>query len=274
MEKAEERRILEARLGKRGYLLREQLGQGAFARVYCVQRQGTGEEFACKVSGELYMLSREAELMGQICHPLFPGMEEIFQEPEQAFLVMELVRGRNLGHMAGERFPVSRTAEIGVELARGLLYLHDRPEPVLFRDIKPGHIIQGEDGRVRLLDLGCGWISGQQPKSRAGTPGFAAPEQLEPGRCQTPACDVFGLGRTLLELLNTREPGAEQLKDFLTKCTRDNPGERPVDMRAVIRGLMPFCLPGRGWGRGRRTEGWEEGVIWEKNIRKTHWKNS
>ena len=274
MEKTGERRELELSLGRKGYLLGEQLGQGAFSKVYCIQRQENGEEFACKISGEHSMLRREAELMGQICHPLFPYMVEEFQEQEQAFLVMELVRGRNLGRMAGEeeRLSAWRTAEIGVELARGLLYLHDRPEPILFRDIKPGHIILGEDGRVRLLDLGCGWISGQQPKSRAGTPGFAAPEQLEPGRGQTPACDVFGLGRTLLEILNPREPGAELLGEFLEKCTRENPGERPVDTRAVIRGLMPFCLPGQG--KGKRIEGWEDGVIWEKNIRKTHWKNS
>lgn len=277
-------------LEKRGYRLGRLLGQGAFSEVYCVEKRRTGESYACKVSGNIRLLRREEEILGDISHPLFAKGCESWQESATGFLVLELVAGENLGEALrrGRTFSARRTAEVGMELAEGLLYLHERQQPILFRDIKPDNIMIRQDGRVKLLDFGCACIAGRDGNSKAGTPGFAAPEQLAESSVQTAACDVYGLGRTLWQLLCTGKSGQEdlgfrerlrenrdrkQLERFLAVCTKEKPSERPADMRAVMAALMPVCSP-YSCGRRRREKFWQEGAVCEKNIKKSTYKNS
>lgn len=266
-------------LRKKGYLLGQQLGRGAFSEVYCVKEKRTGEVYACKISEHADLLQREGQLLGDIRYPQFPEMYESWREESVGFLVMELVEGENLGEVirGGGTFSVKRTAEIGMELADGLLYLHDRPSPILFRDIKPDNIMIQPDGCVKLIDFGCACALGKESASKAGTPGFAAPEQLSESGGQTTACDVYGLGRTLLCMLGAGEGdrSGKQLLRVLEACTREEPKERPADMRAVITALLPLVSPNPGSrllrGRGGLLP---KGVVCEKNIRKSTYKNS
>lgn len=278
-------------LEKRGYELGELLGRGAFSGVYRAKRRETGSCAACKISENTELLLREAELLAKLKHPLFPEVYECWQEGGVGFLLIEEISGKNLGEWIrlGRRFSACRIAEIGMELAEGLLYLHERPEPVLFRDIKPENIMLREDGRVKLLDFGCACISGSGGSSRAGTPGYGAPEQFEEGGRQTLLCDVYGLGRTLQAMAGTglsQEEGVKErlrerrdrrrLEDFLSVCVRKEPSARPADMRVVMTALCPLCAAasekkGRGsWGG----DFWQEGVVCRKNIWKSSYKTT
>lgn len=276
-----ERKKIEAALERKGYRLMQMLGRGAFSEVYRVERQGTGEPFACKVSGHCELMRREKELLEKIRHPLFAEVGESWLEEDTGFLIMELIEGENLGEAIrrGAVFSAKRTAEVGMELAEGLLYLHERRTPLLFRDVKPDNMVMRRDGRVKLLDFGCVCDLESGHLSQAGTLGFAAPEQLEAGGKQGFSCDVYGLGRTLLRMLGgggkqgRRENRDERrLRRFLEVCTKEKPSERPADMRVVIRALQPLCNPrrrGKSWGKTV----WQEGVVCEKNIRKSACEN-
>ena len=101
-------------------------------------------------------------------------------------------------------------------LAEGLKYLHERQERFLFRDVKPSNIMVRQDGRVKLIDPGCVCSMEEPIFSRAGTPDFAAPEQLQKSGELTPACDVYGLGRTL-EVMLGEEPCSGRKKPALHK---------------------------------------------------------
>lgn len=276
-----ERAKIEEALEKKGYRLGQMQGRGAFSEVYRVERLGTGECFACKVSRHKELIQREKELLENIRHPLFAEAGENWLEADTGFLIMELVEGENLGETIrrGAVFSAKRTAEVGMELAEGLLYLHEKRTPLLFRDVKPDNIVIRRDGRVKLLDFGCVCAIERGHLSQAGTFGFAAPEQLEPGEKQSFACDVYGLGRTLLRMLGgERKRGRRESRDerrlrrFLEACTKEKPSERPADMRAVIRALMPLCNSCRNARQWRRTV-WQEGITCEKNIRKSACEN-
>lgn len=281
-------------LDKRGYTVRRFLGRGAFSGVYEVEERGTGRRAACKISGNLRLLKREEEILRRLGHPLFPEYYGSWQEGGKGFLLMEEVQGENLARLIrrGLRLSARQAAEIGIELAEGLLYLHESRPQIIFRDVKPENIMLGKDGGVKLLDFGCACETETGERTRAGTPGFAAPEQLAEGGEQTLLCDVYGLGRTLQELLRAGEAHARnggsggkhlcrrckglgerrdrrRLERLLDACVEEKPSVRPPDMRVVAAALSQICSPG-GRECGKPGSGfWQEGIICEKNVRKS-----
>ena len=152
------------------------------------------------------------------------------------------------------RFSAEQTVRAGMELAEGLQYLHGRPERFLFRDIKPANIIVRQDGKIRLIDFGCVCSMEESFTSRAGSPGYAAPEQLQDGGILTESCDVYGLGQTLKEMLGRNFrclPGRIRRKGWLKRmrlgrildaCTEEEPARRPADMGQVWCELMRLYM--------------------------------
>jgi serine/threonine protein phosphatase PrpC len=111
---------------------------------------------------------------------------------------------------AGRHFTIPEAVAYGVRLARALGALHRRS--IIHRDIKPANIHLGEDGELRVLDLGVaqsGLEAGDgNPAPQAGTPSFLAPEQYDnavPSR-QT---DVYAAGVTLYLMLTRHYPYGE-----------------------------------------------------------------
>ncbi len=299
-------------LEQRGFIVRRLLGQGAFSRVYSVEERGTGRRAACKVSENIKLLKREEEILKKLRHPLFSEYYESWQEGKTGFLLMEEVMGENLAELIrrGENLSVYQIAEMGMELAEGLLYLHESQPAVIFRDVKPQNIMLRKDGRVKLLDFGCACMPAADDRTRAGTPGFSAPEQLAEGGEQTCLCDVYGLGRTLQELLwaGRRQGGMarpsekrgdrrklwerqdkgrglqegfwerrdrRRLEKLLEACVEREPSARPADMRVVMAALAQLCAPALG---GERHGGWhgnQGSDFWQKGIKceKNIWKS-
>lgn len=227
--------------GRQGYHKVHLLGEGAFSQVFLVRKQNTGKMFACKISDRLDFAKRESELMTRADHPLFPGFFGLWTERGKAFLFMEYICGSSLEEFLRRRrcFTDIQTARVGMELAGGLGFLHQLPEPVLFRDVKPANVIIRQDGRVKLLDLGCACELQKSVKTRAGTPGYAAPEQLA-GDCKlTFASDVYGLGMTLAAM--SGENRGRKLQKVIAACTVNQPELRLSDMKEVMAALAPLC---------------------------------
>ncbi|MCM1191327.1 MAG: serine/threonine protein kinase [Butyrivibrio sp.] len=220
------------------------LGKGAFAEVYLVE-DCIGRVYACKVCGRPEMLEREAALQKSAVHSLFPEVYDFRREEAKGCLLMEYVRGESLETILRREgsFREERAAAVGVRLAEGLKYLHEREEPLIFRDVKPSNVMLTPEGDVKLLDFGCACPPGRQA-DRAGTPGFGAPEQFEPGGLQTAAADIYGLGRTLQVMLGQ---GSGLLKKIADRCTARNPEERLPDMRETAE-LLRLCT-GEAEGR-------------------------
>ena len=109
-----------------------------------------------------------------------------------------------------QRLPLSQAVGAATQTARALGRLHRLG--VIHRDVKPANLHQGEDGVLRLLDLGVA-LSGREPEStkllHAGTASYMNPEQWgyhngTAGETQEAAdagSDLFALGVTLYQLL-------------------------------------------------------------------------
>ena len=272
------------------------IGSGAFSKVYLVEDKN-GRQFACKVSRQVKMLEREAEMLGRLYHPLFPAYVGYEEEEGAGRLFMEYIPGRSLGQVARLRggFSPKQTMRIAEELADGLRYLHERQPTVLYRDLKPENILVCENGHIKVIDLGCACYQDEQGEAKVGTPGFAPPEQLMPGETAGIYSDVYGLGKTLKSVIaeekrrygikRTYRSGERKfnnerrkrrngkrihhseekccrrrLEHMIELTTREGFRQRPQDMLGVS------CLL-----TGKRIK---EGIICEKNIWESGYKNS
>ena len=111
---------------------------------------------------------------------------------------------------AGMHVTVRDLVSHGTELARALGALHRRS--IVHRDIKPANIHLGDDGELRVLDLGVAQsgTESEQPNlaPQAGTPSFLAPEQFDgaPASVQT---DLYAAGVALFYALTRHYPYGE-----------------------------------------------------------------
>lgn len=279
-------RIYEAEeaVCRKGYRVRFLTGKGATAVVYCVTEENTGRDYACKISDRMEWIAQEADLLKKLRHPLFPAWKDYWEDGNLGCLVMEFMNGSSLEEHLTRRgsFSQRETVRTALELADGLGYLHERKQPVIYRDLKPANIMIQPDGRIRVMDLGAAAI---KKGWRAGTPGYAAPELLGEGRPQ-PASDVYTLGMVMHHMLTGHNPClcpeeilpvrsycpeiSLGLEDIVWRCTREMPEERIPGMRELIRELglyhnrtgFQIACQELKWLTGRK----RKQVIYEKNV--------
>jgi serine/threonine protein kinase len=160
------------------------------------------------------------------------------------FLVMELVDGPTLAAALREGpLDPGRAAAVGVQLAGALAYVH--AYDVVHRDVKPGNVLLGSDGRVKLADFGIARLIGDTVRhtrtgTAIGTAAYLSPEQVE-GAEVTTATDVWSLGLVLLEALTGRQayPGTPT-EAALARLSRapEVPADLPGPWRSVLDGAL------------------------------------
>lgn len=153
----------------------------------------------------------EADLLSQLKHPLIPDVMDFFDENGNAYLVMEFIRGitleRELQYTKGS-LDERLVLVWAVQLCDVLNYLHTRPQPIIFRDLKPTNIMVTAEKRIKLIDFGIARIFKVEATSDTKTLGsrnYAAPEQYGLGQSD-PRTDIYGLGATLYMLLTGTAP--------------------------------------------------------------------
>ncbi|WP_394788501.1 protein kinase [Rhodoferax sp.] len=175
--------------------------------------------------------SRAAEHLVTL-HDTFPT-NSISLLPATAFyLLYDWHSGETLQQMLARKhkFTVPQAVSMARQVAQALGRLHR--QNVIHRDVKPANLHQGEDGVLRLLDLGVA-LSGREPAAmrelHAGTPSFINPEQWgfsvhggeaapQPPNAQS---DLFALGVTLYQLLTHKLPYGEVLPYQVGRYYRD-----------------------------------------------------
>jgi serine/threonine-protein kinase len=131
-------------------------------------------------------------------------------ETRMPFLVMELLRGEELGKRIKRLGRMDPAEAVGYlhQTARALDKMHRAS--LVHRDLKPENIFlaEREDGpsRVKLLDFGVAKVVAEAGSAAGatevvGTPSYMAPEQFHTGTRITAAADVYALGLTAFTLL-------------------------------------------------------------------------
>ena len=175
--------------------------------------------------------SRAAEHLVTL-HDTFPVNRVSGQPASAAYLLYDWHSGETLQQMLDRqsKFSVHQAVSAARQVAQALGRLHR--QNVVHRDIKPANLHQGEDGVLRLLDLGVA-LTGREPeamrKLHAGTPSFINPEQWGFSASGGDAAeelpdaqsDLFALGVTLYQLLTHKLPYGEVLPYQVGRYYRD-----------------------------------------------------
>ena len=151
----------------------------------------------------------EAVAAARLAHPNVVGTFDTGLDNGVAYIVMELVTGRTLRELLRSEgpLPVARAVAIAAAVADALHYAHEAG--IVHRDVKPGNILIGNDGRVKVADFGIAKAATDQDLTQKGTllgtAKYLAPEQVA-GQPQDRRSDVYGLGVVLYEMLLGRPP--------------------------------------------------------------------
>lgn len=155
--------------------------------------------------------ARESHLLSIMQHPLIPHFYSVFREEGRSYIVQEYVAGDNLEQIVANEGPVGIDAAINwaAALCDLLTYLHDLPEPVIFRDLKPANILlRAGSQALAVVDFGIARrFAPEVVGTVVGTPGYAPPEQYQ--GLATPQSDIYALGATLHRLLTGYDPEHE-----------------------------------------------------------------
>jgi serine/threonine protein kinase len=215
------------------------ISTGAMGAVYRAVDAQTGEEVALKQSTNPHhdwRFEAEARLLASLQHPRVVRIIDHFSASSGQYLVMELVRGIELGALLKERgqpgLPVEQSVEYVRHACEALQYVHS--QQIVHRDVKPQNLILGEHGVV-LVDFGIARTveeSESEGTVGIGTPRFMAPEVFGGGRV-SPRTDVFGIAATLWTLIAGRTPVYAEP----TKLSRINPDVTPELERTIAAGL-------------------------------------
>ncbi|WP_250290141.1 serine/threonine-protein kinase, partial [Frankia sp. CiP1_Cm_nod1] len=238
------------------YRLDTPIGRGGAGVVWCgedelLQRPVAVKEILIPHTGSQVerdglraRVLREARALARLNSPAIVSVYDVVEEAERHWIVMELVDADSLGEVirAEGPLPPDQVAAIGLTLTEALAAAHSAG--VLHRDIKPGNVLLGRDGHVRLTDFGIAATDGDSTLTGTGalvgSPAYIAPERVR-GSSGTPASDLWGLGATLYAAVEGQPPfeGPETYA-VLTAVVEGR--RRPFQLAGPLRGLLADLL--------------------------------
>lgn len=215
------------------YEIVRRIGGGGMGAVYLAKDRNLGDApRAVKEMVEAHLdptqhekaigdFKRESLLLTSLEHPSIPTIYDYFYDEAlgRFYLVMKFISGGDLASRLrsapGGKLDEKTVADWGMQTADVLHYLHTRPKPIIYRDLKPANLmIDGNTGRIMLIDFGIArWVKREEKGVTAvGTMGYAPPE-LFGGRVE-PRSDVYSLGATMFHLLTGSDPQDNPLLIF------------------------------------------------------------
>ena len=181
-----------------GYTLISRLGSGAMGSVWRVRDDG-GHQYAMKILRDSLSdddspqqqrdeltarerLRREAMALRKVRHPGVCGIVDMELDDALAFIVTELIEGKNLREdvRANGRYVGDDLERLARKLIEAVRAVH--ASGIVHRDIKPTNVMVSSTGPV-LVDFGIAMGEGESHVTRTGlvmgTPGFIAPEIID-----------------------------------------------------------------------------------------------
>ena len=177
---------------------------------------------------ERAMLAHEAWLSERVSDRAEEGFVRLHAVPDatEYYLLFDWHTGQTLAQLAARRearaLPVTDVVAWALAAARALGRLHRLG--VIHRDVKPANLHLGDDGQLRLLDLGVALSGNETTEQRdlhAGTPSYMNPELWDGARADARS-DLFALGVTMYQLLTGHLPYGE-IEPYQTMRYRRDP---------------------------------------------------
>lgn len=238
------------------YEILKEIGRGGMSVVYLAmdnrlnkslvvkdirKREGSNDELL------INSLVVEANMLKKLEHIALPRIYDIIESKGDIYVVMDFIEGESLKEKL-DREKIIAAKDVtkwAKQLSDVLGYLHTRkPNPIIYRDMKPDNIMLTPDGAIKLIDFGIAReykVDHSTDTTNLGTKAYASPEQIS-GKQTDARTDIYSLGVTLYHLVTGRslsEPPfeikpirywdpslPEGLEHIIHKCTQLEPDNR------------------------------------------------
>ena len=206
------------------YRVLAKIGHGGMGAVYRVEHLAMSKQAAMKVlhptlGGEAELIARfrrEADAVSRLSHPNTVQVFDFGRTPRFVYLVMELVRGEDLGTILRRDGPLPwrRVRAIVAQVCEALAEAHEAG--IVHRDLKPENLLltRGRDGRdvVKVVDFGLAKLRDVEEAnavtargSLVGTPYYMSPEQIRAEEADGRS-DIYSLGAVMYRMLTGQPP--------------------------------------------------------------------
>lgn len=239
------------------YKVLNKIGQGGMSIVYLALNERANKTWAIKevrkdgvqdFNTVKQGLIAETNILKSLNHKYLPSIVDVIDEEDTFLIVMDYIQGKSLNvvlkeSMENEGLPifVDDVLSWGKQLCDVLYYLHTRPRPIIYRDLKPANVMLKPDGEICVVDFGTARIykmGNKEDTTCLGTPGYAAPEQYGGNGQTRPQTDIYNLGATLHHLITGRNPSSTPFNfPKITQCRPTLLEETPKDLRGKLLGL-------------------------------------
>ena len=261
----------ESLVGKRfgKYDIVRVIGRGGMGMVYEALNTAIGKRVAMKFVDAEMARNKEAVARFQREAQAASAVEsahivEIFDSGETddglPFIVMELLRGEDLGHRIKRcgRLELAEAAHVTAQILRGLHRAHEAG--IVHRDLKPDNIFlvdrDDDNNFAKVLDFGISKVQrrGEVPAHTLtrqgtvlGTPFYMSPEQAQALADVDGRTDLWSVGAILFECLTGRAPhtGATYEQVIINICMKDvddvrvhNPGVPEAVAKVIAKALQ------------------------------------
>lgn len=249
-------RAREALIGRsisNRYVLRRLVGHGGMGAVYEAEHVGIGKLVAIKFVDPEFAtdervvsrFAREARVMSSIESAHIVTVFDAGTEDGRPYLVMELLRGEDLGQRlrSSRRIPLADAMHVVAQVLKGLAKAH--AAGIVHRDLKPDNVFLVRSDTdplfAKIVDFGVSKI--ERPRNKTsplaltgrgtvlGTPFYMCPEQAQAMPDLDGRADLYSVGAILFECLTGRPPhtGETYEQVILSICMRDAPDPRAIE---------------------------------------------
>lgn len=218
-------------LAQDNYLGRSVVIKECYPEVFC-RRDGKKVHVRSQVHADKYrtivdMFMREARSIAKMRHPNIVGVHRIFEDNDTAYMVLDLIDGRDLLNVIKDKqhkLTPTQVKEILIKVLDAVDLVHQ--QDLLHRDISPDNILLDKWGSPVLIDFGAAREEASR-ESRALSSvlvvkdGYSPQEFYFAGGKQGPSSDLYALGATFYHLISGKAPPNSQTR--MAEFASNNP---------------------------------------------------